>query len=108
MYNFLTVVVSVLFLFSTNNIIERNTYSETENSSIVNAENDLTSNKIELKTSSCSDKPELCTCIAAGGCAFASASSCRIQYCDGEVETDSFNSKPDNITTITQLCEAEN
>lgn len=46
----------------------------------------------------------VCSCIAAGGCETSWASSCRIEYCSGEVETSSFNSKPANITVINQPC----
>jgi len=47
---------------------------------------------------------ELCSCIAAGGCETASSSTCRIEFCSGHVESESFNSKPSNITVIQQPC----
>lgn len=47
---------------------------------------------------------ELCSCIAAGGCIVSPGSSCRILFCDGEIQNEPFNSKPGNITTIQQPC----
>lgn len=57
-----------------------------------------------VDTELCAEDNELCTCIAAGGCTTSPGSSCRIMFCDGTVESSAFNSKPDNITTITQPC----
>lgn len=54
----------------------------------------------------CED-PEVCSCIAAGGCEWSPGSSCRIEYCSGTVETEPFNHKVGDTTVINQPCPEE-
>jgi|AntRauTorckE6833_2_1112554.scaffolds.fasta_scaffold00169_26 hypothetical protein len=61
-------------------------------------------NDNKVKTNLVCEDPEICSCIAAGGCEWSAGSSCRIEYCSGTVETESFNSAPGNITVINQPC----
>lgn len=75
----ISILVSILIFFGTYNL-------------------DDNTNQIECMQN------DTCSCIAAGGCVTFPGSSCRIIFCDGEVQSSNFNSKADNITVIEQLC----
>ena len=57
-----------------------------------------------MKLISCKSEP-ICSCIAAGGCDVSPGSSCRIEFCDGTVQTESFNRKVGDVTTVNIPCE---
>ena len=68
------------------------------------APNEIFINETEYSLEINCENGETCSCIAAGGCSYVQGSSCRIEYCSGNVESESTNSKPANITVIQQPC----